>query len=283
MKKILVVCFLGALAIYLIVEASRKIPERSPDGSVRMDIGKFEVAVADFKHAFDIPYLPSRIKLSETGDYPQRDQPDTLDHDSVEYLKRLWPAINLEPGTRIDWNGDGQIGGNWTLEGDECLVFFLGGIPTAGNTPGCLGFSANSKNPTSPGGLRHGPFFPDFMSYRLRDLHGRGFYSYLDDYGKQPYAYFSAYGKANGYNRYGSTDCLSLRVWPYAEALQPQPRFINPKGFQILSAGADRQFGPGTDSPAHVWSRTTADSIPEAGRDDLANFSHVHLGQPQKE
>lgn len=85
---------------------------------------------------------------------------------------------------------------------------------------------------------------------------------------------------ANGYNRYRGTDCPSLGVWPYAETIGPRSRFVNPAGFQIISAGKDCQFGPGTDGPSHTWSPATAASIPAAGRDDLANFYRAHLGTP---
>lgn len=121
MKKCLALCLTVALAGWSVI-----IPE-SLDTWVRMDISKLELALASFGVEFDVRYVPSRIKLSETCDYPLRDRPCTLDHDSVTFLKRLWPQISLGPGTRIDWNGDGRVEGDWTQEGDECLVFFLGG------------------------------------------------------------------------------------------------------------------------------------------------------------
>jgi hypothetical protein len=251
-----------------------------PYFQVRSDIGELESALAACRTACHVSYVPSRIKLSETCNYPQRHQPNTLDFDSVQFLRTMWPRIVLEPGTRIDWNGDGRVQGDWVLEGDECLVFFLGGIPVGpGGTPGCMGFATNPRNPASPNGPHNVPFF-EFKSYRLRDLHGRGFYSYLDAYSTQPYAYFSAYGQMNGYNRYGRTDCPALGVWPYAQSLGPTLQFVNPRSFQIISAGADGKFGPGTDCAAHVWTPFLASTIPADGRDDLANFSSRRLGDP---
>src|SRR5262249_30074877 len=227
------------------------------------------------------PFIPSRIKLSETCNYPERGRPDTLDSDSLDFLHRLWPGVSFAAGTKIDWNGDGKIGGDWILEGDECLVFFLGGIPdNRRGLPAGLGFAAEGRAPDAAEGARDGPFFI-FLTYRLRDLHGRGFYSFLDPHGKQPYAFFSAYGKTNGYNRYGDTDCPALKVWPYAEQLQPTPRFLNPNSFQIISAGEDGKFGPGTDKPRNVWTPSTAHTMPRTGRDDLSNFYDRPLGQRQ--
>ena len=248
----------------------------------RSDIRNLSTAIGAFKLQFGVTHLPSRIKLSETCNYPFRLQPNSLDSDSVLFLEQMFPRMSFTLGTKVDWNGDGEIKGDHVLEGDECLVFFLSGIPAKrGSFIGWMGFSRDGPTPDAPGGMRSGPFY-DFSSSRIRDLHGRGFYSYLDPYGKQPYAYFSAYGKANGYNRYGSTDCPTLGVWPYAEALTPTPRFFNPTSFQIITAGADGKFGPGTDGEEHLWTSATAADMPLDGQDDMSNFSHVRLGRGVK-
>src|SRR5262249_30626286 len=189
----------------------------------RNDLAQLGSDLAAFQQRFGVSPT-SRIKLSETCDYLQRDQPGTLDADSVAFLNRLWPRLSLAPGTRLDWNGDGQIAGDWVLEGDECLVFFLGGVPCrSAGVNGCLGFSADPDNPIRPprgNETRVSPFY-EFRCNRLKDVHGRGFFSYLDPYYQQPYAYFSA----ARYGRNGETDCPTLGVWPYAEALQPEPRY----------------------------------------------------------
>jgi hypothetical protein len=275
----LLVGLTGAV-IGLIVVAARWRTDRGVNAHdmTRRDIAELEGALNFFQQEFGVDYVPSQIKLSERCNYPQRDRPGTLDADSVRYLKKLWPRLRLSPGTEVDWNGDGRVEGDWVLEGDECLVFFVGGMPLKGKECGVVtGFSQHGRTPAVPGGMRRGPFF-EFRSNRLRDLHGRGFFSYLDPYGKQPYAYFSAYGKANGYNRYGGTDCPTLKVWPYAETLAPEPRFVNPNSCQILSAGRDGKFGPGTDCEAHTWSPATASSTPPPGQDDLSNFFRKRLG-----
>jgi hypothetical protein len=239
------------------------------------EIAQLSAAVENFKEHFGA-YPPSRIKLSETCSYPDRDQPGTLDADSVRFLHLIWPAFDLHTGRAIDWNGDDAIKGDWTLEGDECLVFFLGGAQfRAGETNGYMGFSTDPKDPLKRGGERVGPFLT-FDPSRLRDIHGRGFSSYLDVFGRQPYAYLNA----SGYDRHGETDCPGLGVWPYAEALQPEPRFWKPHSFQIISAGPDGKFGPGTKDPSLVWTPAGAASIPAEGRDDLSNFYGTLLGIP---
>src|SRR5262249_60861996 len=123
-------------------------------------------------------------------------------------------------------------------------------------------------NTTDVSGAKIAPFF-EFKPSQLRDIHGRGFFSYLDFYGQQPYAYFSSYNVVNGYNRYGGTDCPTLGVWPYAQEWQPVPRFWNPDSFQIISAGRDGKFGPGATDASRVWSPATGQAMPVEGPDGL--------------
>jgi hypothetical protein len=280
-RKVLIAAIIIVALVLGLRLVIHPIPENWPATFTRWAFSELEVGVLAFQLDFGVAYVPSRIKLSETGNYPERGRPGTLDHDSVQYLQKAWPRIDLSPGCRLDWNGDGQIQGDWVLEGDECLVFFVGGIPEEvnGPNPRCRGFAGPDRpDPTERGGVRHGPYC-DFALSRLRDLHGRGFLSYLDNFGRgRPYAYFSPYGVEDGYNRYGGTDCPTLGVWPYAGALTPRPRYLNPRGFQIVSAGPDGRFGPGTDRESHTWPPATARDMPAEGRDDAANFSDVSLG-----
>src|SRR5437667_755271 len=120
----------------------------------------------------------------------------------------------------IDWNGNQTLDGPYILEGDQALVFALGGIPARPTPPQCLGFSTNPRNPADATTTdRIGPFF-EFKSERLVLLspsdptnpRSRQHYSYADVYSSTdgngtllsgaPYAYFSSYKTANGYNRY---------------------------------------------------------------------------------
>src|SRR5207248_1877045 len=83
----------------------------------------------------------------------------TFDTDSIAVIRRMFPRIDTTgvwtaPG--IDWNGDNTIqpgaAGVYVLEGDQCLVFFLAGIPgnyPPGLPPNCTGFSTNPSNPAS--------------------------------------------------------------------------------------------------------------------------------------
>ena len=267
----------------------------------RSEISQLEVAVENFKQRYGV-YPPSRIKLSETGTYSSTLQ---LDIDSVQFLTTVWPRINLSAG--VNWNGSGMIdpspAGDWILEGDQCLVFFLGGIPlnVAGTTvPSCTGFSTNGANPAFHilmGGDTSPPAF-EFSSSRLiykttstpTFLHAAAplFFSYLDTYGRadgsglllagQPYAYFSSYKSRNGYNRYTPlSDCATLSVSPYFQAAGIPNQYLNPSTFQIISAGANMSFGSG----GGPWTPATAPAVypmGSPGYDDQSNFSSSLLG-----
>jgi prepilin-type N-terminal cleavage/methylation domain-containing protein len=322
----------------------------------RSDLSQFEVSLEQFKTTFKVGYPPSRIvlykKFAFYFDAMQNYKDGKLGQDSVAFLTRMFPRLSSQnfsdfkypwtysikdpngpPITSIwvDWNGNGVLDDKGIyLEGDQCLVFFLGGIPgpsqaTAGNgqPPQCLGFSTDPKNPAAGTADRIGPLF-EFQSARLVALrqpggptYSREFYSYLDTYGSgdglgnklsgQPYAYFSSGQKANDYNRYFTSaapvsDCQSISpggVWPYAEVVTqtvpsnatfpPIARYLKPNSFQIITAGADNQFGSGSKPTvvgtqitlAPLWTATSAASVyvqDNPGYDDQSNFTGSLLG-----
>jgi hypothetical protein len=242
------------------------------------------MAIQNFQARFGVDYVPSRIVLREDGVY---DMNDPVQADSYAYLTRLWPRLSIAPGITypVDWNANGNPVPDLpvVLTGEQCLVFFLGGIVSSSPTPHCLGFSTNEKNPAQTTGDRVGPFYefsgsrlcltPFQFNYKTEqppEINGsNGYYSYLDPYGSQPYAYLSAYGKRNGYNRYyryglvpGAIppavpgclpDCI-VGPWPYCDRpfqdnITNLPvlgvEYYNPTTFQIISAGRDQQFGVG--------------------------------------
>ncbi|MDB5349443.1 MAG: hypothetical protein JWN86_690 [Planctomycetota bacterium] len=148
---------------------------------------------------------------------------------SLRSLRKFFPKailrpvdLTLPPDGKIDYwpdfNGNNtQDAGFIYLEGHECLVFFLGGIPTATtNSNGAISFgmSGFGKEPLFPfknAGVVAGPVstsnrepqFYEFKGDRLVDEDGDGIPGYMDPLGAAPagqfYAYFSAHGAA-GYD-----------------------------------------------------------------------------------
>ncbi len=310
--ELLVVIAIIGILVALTSAAVMRALFIAPRTTARYDISQMETSVASFQTGtggYGMDYIPSRIILRKflvdyyvdyNTDPTFTGRKSDLDFESVTYLTNMFKGSGQK--FRTNWL---TVGINWQtswsaatkapgpgemLEGDQCLVFFLGGIQTTDLTTGsngCIGFSTNNANPDQLTG-DHKSFY-EFKSNRLYIRRG-SFFSYEDGYGKrQPYAYFTASAKDNAYNRYdlknnyaGSTkgvpmtsDCQSLGVWPYAESATP-PRFLKPKTFQIICAGADGLFGPGTDATSaspYFFTTATFSTIPQAGKDDQANFA----------
>ncbi len=297
-----VIAIIGVL-VSLLMAAVFKVAGKGEEVNVRSDISQLSQGITAFMTKFNLTDPPpSRLFLSSNkNDYfvtPGGPLKPGVFQDSYEYLMRVWP--------RLDWSGAaGPIrwslvnAGPVELQGHECLVYFLGGIPTAVPTPGVLGFSNNPRNPTTQGGERF-TFF-EFNTSRLLDPDvgegtANGYYSYRDAYNKMPYAYFSSYKKDNRYNRYfavlGNSDCVKLKdplnpnapiVWPYAFTLGSSARYLKPDTYQIVSAGSDGIFGSGTIPPSGlpVWNPKQA-MYPagSGGYDDISNFHDKLLGIP---
>jgi type II secretory pathway pseudopilin PulG len=323
--ELLVVIAIIIVLVSLLMVGVFKALDSAYQAQTRTDITQIAAAVESFKTKYQVSWVPSRIILCENpANYfnPVTGQPWTpLHQDSLDYLQKIFPRIGSPTllsspwgTTGIDWNGDATIADpplalavsgvgtincfGFLLEGEQCLVFFTGGIPIPTITPSGIsttitGFSTNASNPAALTGDRVPPFF-EFKSNRL--VSGfvaplvPGFPAYQDGYGKTPYAFFSSYKTANGYNRYYglflNSDCASLGVWPYAQSLGASPAYQNAQTYQIISAGKDYTFGLGTSLPAGgpTWApsyagQAYAQGVP-GGYDDIANFYDKLLGVP---
>jgi prepilin-type N-terminal cleavage/methylation domain-containing protein len=329
--ELMIVVVIGALLASMLIASVIRALLKGKETRNRVDITQLEVALEQFKQRFGA-YPPSRIKLCEKYFYYDLTA-NQLDIDSVAFLTKMFPRIDMSiwnssiPGVGIDWNGNGFIDGTFpgfvpgedapgaiTLEGDQCLVFFLGGIPQTSTVPDCLGFAADPKNPANPLATdRIGPFY-EFQGSRLVALRLSGnafntYYSYVDTFSSTngqgqlvagaPYAYFSSYKSRNGYNRYApltqpvypisnalpfsASDCniggLGVVSGAYFQSTSPGAgnQYFKPTSFQIVSAGFDNTFGPG----GGPWTPQTASSFyPQnsSGYDDQANFTSGMLG-----
>ena len=92
------------------------------------------------------------------------------------------------------------------------------------------------------------------------------------------YAYFSSGTAQNKYDAYSALghDCNSLTTMaPYFN--QPTAggayQFYHPDTFQIISAGRDKNFGPGGQ-----WTSADGASMGVGGMDNISNFYDAKLG-----
>ena len=260
--ELLVVILILAILIALLVPAMNFAMRAAKNAAVGGEINQLAQALASFKAKYG-DYPPSRIYLSEDGNL----QPVVTNLDaainagdityrqlgqrSIAIMRKFFPRVvfnlGITTGNWYDFNGDGSrvVGTTTTaqsyiLQGHECLVFFLGGIPYSDSYP----VSANSKlsmtgfgkDPTNPftnsivgntgySANRQPPFF-EFNASRLAvDLTNPtlpGIPGYLDSLGNTLgngmtnfYAYFSAYGN-------GGYDPNDVNFSEYDNEIPPQ-------------------------------------------------------------
>lgn len=174
--ELLVVLVIIAVLIALLVPAVMGAVRRAKAASVQAEINNLAQALADFKSKMG-DYPPSRVVLNETGGLPTSPynvasggdpvsgtatdiSVTALSQRTVTALRKFWPRASLLVGSPVfgtgsttwyDFNGNGIFDTyNYVLEGHECLVFFLGGIPlNTGNQISVTGFGKNPVNPFS--------------------------------------------------------------------------------------------------------------------------------------
>jgi prepilin-type N-terminal cleavage/methylation domain-containing protein len=231
--ELLVVMVILGLLVALLVPAIGAAVRRTKEGIVAAEINQLANALAQFKSRYG-DYPPSRIWLCENGFYntsnttpiPGASSDITygqLAQRSVTYIRKFWPKVQVSttgvPGVIsanffYDFNGNGIMDSAYIIQGHECLVFFIGGIPSNGAV---TGFAKNPQNPfTAAGTNRDLPMF-EFKAERLfldptRTPTGDpsrpsscGIPGYVDSFGNSLspgntvnfYAYFSAYGSNN--------------------------------------------------------------------------------------
>lgn len=317
--ELLVVIAIIAILMALTLGVMSKVFSYLDESKVVTEVNRLAESCNLFKSTFG-RYPPGKIMLAEQGVVynnainaliapPPGHTPAqfaALAAYSTEYLSSIFPGINLTAAIH-DFNGNGIAGegGYVVLEGQQCLVFFLGGMRYGTNSP--IGFNTDKTNPTvQTNGARLGPFF-EFESSRLTNA---AFPAYNDVYGT-PYAYFAAKfpGMNNYANRYvpnaaaliGPSDCETLTTnpgpvyfvpyfqgtvptvavanWPVATSF----KFCKSDTFQIVSAGKDKLWGTGgqyntTDPeqsiflPASLIPAVTQDML-QANYDNISNVS----------
>jgi len=247
--ELLVVIVIIGILVAMLLPAINGAVRTAKVAATASEAAQLAQALAQFKTQYGV-YPPSKVVLSETGNYLPAylrvnagstqlgTEAALYASRSVQFLRRIWPKMVLNtsgtlnqsqiPGGWYDFNGDNVAptvdgNGNLTggqvhiLDGAECLVFFLGGLP--GRVDGSMVTTGFSKNPSNPainslntplGANRSSPTF-EFRPGRLNDNYpmfstgavGNGFPEYSDNLSAsgtvQPFVYFSSYEGA-GYD-----------------------------------------------------------------------------------
>lgn len=295
-----IIAILASLILYVAGSAN----VTAHNAQVSADIQNLTQSIAQFKNRFGVE-PPSRIVLYEKA------AGWSGDPRSMGLIRQLWPQFDFTynaEGGQIDINGDGLFTGDTTagnastgaipLNGAECLVFFLGGVPgnlsplAFGGAPS--GFAQNPADPfsvTVAGGVRtvvgtNRDRFGEFDAGRLFLFSGRTMNTYKDTLSAQtqPYLYLSSYG-GQGYDVQNEllagppgtgaannnfTDVYRQGPNGFGSASPSAP--WNPNSFQIISPGADTAYGLGGEYESGdpkgllVGNRSTE-------RDNITNFN----------
>lgn len=253
--ELLVVMAIIAVLVGLTTAAVQQVRHASKRTQVQQEISQLSTAVESFKTDMGVDYMPCHFAVKATYD---PNEPSAL------YLKRLFPRVNL---ASTGWTGDPI-----ELTGNQCMVFFLGGI-------NLQGFSTGPQPFTQPApGQGKGPYF----EFRASRMSTNPIYpQYLDHYGI-PYVYLTAISMMYDVDAQNPgpkfLNDARENVIPFREPTPTgmPPKFINPHSFQIISAGKNKAFGPGGE-----WTPGMGPYAQETpGGDDLSNFSQRPLSSP---
>ena len=238
--ELLVVISIIGLLMALLLPAVQKIRVAGKRAQTGADIGQLGTAAASFR---------SEFKFSPPENF------DSTTPAGQAILQQMYPRWNP---VSAPFTSPGP------LRGIQCLIFFTCG-------PQMTGWAIDGPfAPIPTATAKKGPFF-EYAGPPLVN------YTYNDPFGT-PYAYFASstgqkYGVSGPAGPYSGTSSLTSSypapgtlLTPYTNAAGKP---INGDSVQIISAGANKLFGPG-------WAWTPGSGGYEPGRDgadDMANFN----------
>lgn len=310
--ELMIVIVIIALLVGLVLPAIMSARGRARDAEVRKDISDLEQAITQFKVVYGIE-PPSAITL-----YANPTAWDARSRGLIRQMWPQFNFGNCggasSPMTMV-FTGIPGNPATIELNGAECLVFFLGGV-VDGNSGAFVGFAKDPTQPFAPANIitnREGPFF-EFRGAmrvplaatpvagnanwagRLRDLDADWFPEYLDPLPQQvnPYVYFSTGGGAyrteaimgtpnwrNTDGRYGGFILMNYAYYTGFNAMNVRASVAyNPRGIQIISPGADGEYGNGGWFNPDRNAAAPAGAV-VVGQADMDNITNFHPGRLQ--
>jgi len=303
--EMLVVVAIIAMLAALVTGVAIRARSAAKDAVITMEIKQLEMALQAYKEKF--------------GEYP----PDFCDTGVggtgraivLRHLSKIFPRFVI-PGNDVDTQWANLqttfIQPNWTnvninnLTPSSALTFWLGGQPAWDNTntivTGFRGFSANPQNPFDNSASRINPFF-DFKPSQTSYVSNQVMYypiGVTTQNANNSYIYFRA--ENGNYTTDGAVLAANMSnskrhtlasavVWPALDVPNTTITtytWINPKSFQIFSAGqdaaystpsADSSFYPSASGNIGPYEFPIGRNYDPAGNtfDDITNFSGGRL------
>ena len=303
--ELLIVMVIISVLMALILPAISSSFTNARIGEVRNELSQLEQAIAKFQTDFGMN-PPSRFVLHEDPVGWTSLDPETVR--SIAIIRRMWPQFDFTIAHDVNLSGaveTGDIDGDGipgvTLNGAECLVYFLGG-PVDRTNGNLNGFSKNPADPFLSGGNRQGPYYVNFQGSfdlntlqftgRLVDLEGDGFPEFLDTLPSQsnPYIYLSSY-EGQGYaavdgrlmnfcayrrpGLYEDTNCngvLDMGEDTSGNGVLDVPPAYKPNSYQLISAGPNFKHGLGGQYDPDNLNNLSGDDA-----DNITNFTQGTL------
>jgi len=165
-ELMVVVAIIGVL-MGLLLAAVMKVLDVIPKRETQTDLLKMTEQLSGARRSYnDLPYYPSKLVLFKDmyyqknpppppvgANWTQQEAKDTATVLNYMFGKRLILSATAPNLRVITWNG-GTVANPpdpIVLEGQYCLTFYLGGIPSTGSgANACLGFSKNPLDPSPP-------------------------------------------------------------------------------------------------------------------------------------
>jgi prepilin-type N-terminal cleavage/methylation domain-containing protein len=280
MIVLVIISILAALILPAVMRAGRT----ARIAQVQSEMESLKTSITQFKVRFGIE-PPSSITIHEFPGDAAAKPPTGWAGDPLSrgIVKRLWPQFDFTAAREFD--GDdvtdpGYQSESHTLDGAECLVFFLGGM--VDETSGALrGFSKNPRDPLSiDTGSRDGPFFEfnggidpttKLPVGRLVDANSNGLPEYIDAMPSQtkPILYFSSYA-GTGYRKADNSPRIASPYFKDSSTTQA----YNADGFQLISPGSDFEYGVG----GHFDPEKNTFNSNDLDGDNITNFHTGTLG-----
>lgn len=241
--ELLIVIAILALLAALLLAGITRVQVVGRVATANSDITQLAGACEKFKqeHGFFPPSSFTIPAQKNSGDF------------NFQLLAKMYPRWMA---TQPDGTNTGLVGGGVTLNGNQSLVYFLGG-------PGNTGWATDAPiAPTAGATAIKGPYF-DFKQDRLTPGNqlpapftlGNAANVFMDPFRLPsnnglgtPYAYFASVSPGG---KYPATPCWG--VSPFVESATNPPlvpngivvKYVNMNGVQVISAGEDGKFGPG--------------------------------------
>jgi len=277
--ELLIVIVIISVLMGLILVGITGVLRRARIVSVQTEFTQLDQALTTFENRFNtIP--PSFLQIPAMG--------GTWDIESRSAVRAIWPQFNFARRGGLD---DAiPVPPALTLNGAECLVFFLGGLESTTNGVGTTtGFSKDPQLPWTQSDTPEGPFF-EFDSGRFVDTDGDDLFEYVDAIEGQvtPILFLSSRGKrytesnnaaaTDDYDVFGVAANDMQICYFEADGTTPHRK----DSYQLISPGDDGEYGPGgiyasgqslADFDIDGDAIINSDEERQAEKDNITNFS----------